>query len=135
MAAQLLCSSASLCHKGAAAVGLAKASTTHLGQQPSVQHSCVPMQQADHCAGGLVPDTVTSCCRLETALQSWCNDECEDQLQHVISTHLRSRYASSDVKVIFCTLLIYLFMLAAASIKTAVAMKLAGDGLPVPSRV
>ena len=39
-------------------------------------------------------------CRLETALQSWCNDECEDQLQHVISTHLRSRYASSDVKVI-----------------------------------
>lgn len=41
----------------------------------------------------------TSCCRLETALQGWCNDECEDQLQHVISTHLRSRYASSDVKV------------------------------------
>ena len=57
-AAKLLCSQAVLCHKGAAAAGLAKASNTHTGQQPSVQHSCMAMQQADHCADGLVPDTL-----------------------------------------------------------------------------
>lgn len=30
-------------------------------------------------------------CRFEMALSGWCNEECEDQLQHLISVHLGAR--------------------------------------------
>ncbi len=36
-------------------------------------------------------------CRLESALQGECSDECEDQLQHTISVHLRTRYLASEL--------------------------------------
>ncbi len=36
-------------------------------------------------------------CRLAVAVQGWCNVECEDQLQHTISVHLHSEYASDSV--------------------------------------
>ena len=36
-------------------------------------------------------------CRLEAALQGNCSLECEDQLQHTISVHLRTRYLASDL--------------------------------------
>lgn len=35
--------------------------------------------------------------RLTVAVQGWCNVECDDQLQHTISTHLHSDYASESV--------------------------------------
>ena len=35
--------------------------------------------------------------RLTIALQSWCNVECDDQLQHTISTHLDSNHAIESV--------------------------------------
>ncbi len=36
-------------------------------------------------------------CRLQSALQGECSDECEDQLQHTISVHLRTRYLASEL--------------------------------------
>lgn len=36
-------------------------------------------------------------CRLELALTGKCNEQCEDQLQHVISVHLRTRYLASEL--------------------------------------
>ena len=39
------------------------------------------------------------CCRLGVALQGWCNVECEDQLQHTISSHLHAQHASQLVDV------------------------------------
>lgn len=39
------------------------------------------------------------CCRLGVALQGWCNVECEDQLQHTISSHLDVQHASQLVDV------------------------------------
>ncbi|DBA84620.1 TPA: hypothetical protein ACH3X2_006195 [Trebouxia sp. C0005] len=35
--------------------------------------------------------------RLESALQGECSHECEDQLQHTISVHLRTRYLASEL--------------------------------------
>ena len=35
--------------------------------------------------------------RLTTAVQGWCNVECDDQLQHTISTHLDSDHAIQSV--------------------------------------
>jgi hypothetical protein len=37
--------------------------------------------------------------RMEVALKGWCTAECEEQLQHTLTTHLRSRYAKADVNV------------------------------------
>lgn len=36
-------------------------------------------------------------CRLESALAGRCDEQCEDQLQHVISVHLRTRYLASEL--------------------------------------
>ena len=36
-------------------------------------------------------------CRLESALQGDCSYDCEDQLQHVISVHLRTRYLAAEI--------------------------------------
>ena len=35
--------------------------------------------------------------RLTVAVQGWCNVECDDQLQHTISTHLHSDFATESV--------------------------------------
>lgn len=35
--------------------------------------------------------------RLTVAVQGWCNVECDDQLQHTISTHLHSDHATEIV--------------------------------------
>ncbi len=35
--------------------------------------------------------------RLTIAVQGWCNVECDDQLQHTISTHLDSDHATESV--------------------------------------
>lgn len=39
------------------------------------------------------------CCRLGVALQGWCNVECEDQLQHTITSHLDVQHAPQLVDV------------------------------------
>lgn len=36
-------------------------------------------------------------CRIESALQGKCSFECEDQLQHVLSIHLRTRYLAAEL--------------------------------------
>ena len=36
-------------------------------------------------------------CRLGVAIQGWCNVECEDQLQHTITSHLNAEHASKLV--------------------------------------
>ena len=36
-------------------------------------------------------------CRLELALTKKCDAQCEDQLQHIISVHLRTRYLASEL--------------------------------------
>lgn len=36
-------------------------------------------------------------CRLEFALAGSCGEWCEDQLQHTISIHLRTRYLASEL--------------------------------------
>lgn len=35
--------------------------------------------------------------RMEVAVQGWCDVECEDQLQHTISSHLDAQHASQHV--------------------------------------
>lgn len=36
-------------------------------------------------------------CRFDLALHGWCSDECEDLLQHLMTVHLGSRDAASDM--------------------------------------
>ena len=36
-------------------------------------------------------------CRLELALLGGCDVECEDQLQHLLTVHLRTRYLANDM--------------------------------------
>ena len=43
------------------------------------------------CAKSLKAMPLQVSCRFEMALQGWCNEECEDQLQHLISVHLGAR--------------------------------------------
>ena len=36
-------------------------------------------------------------CRLQKAFRGECDAECDDQLQHIITVHIRSRYAEREV--------------------------------------
>ena len=48
--------------------------------------------------GGLKAAAVPSC-RFQAAIgRSGCHEECQDQLEHVLSCHLRARHASSERK-------------------------------------
>ncbi len=38
-------------------------------------------------------------CRYESAAKARCNSKCIEQLDHVITSHLRSRYAKDDVEI------------------------------------
>ncbi|KAK9837693.1 hypothetical protein WJX74_003187 [Apatococcus lobatus] len=35
--------------------------------------------------------------RLERAIEGWCGEECEDELAHIMTVHIRNRYAKDDV--------------------------------------
>lgn len=34
---------------------------------------------------------------MERALKGWCGNECEDQLAHIMTVHIRNRYAKDEV--------------------------------------
>ncbi|DBB16176.1 TPA: hypothetical protein ACH3X3_015173 [Trebouxia sp. C0006] len=46
---------------------------------------------------GLISRVIKKIGPLTTAVQGWCNVECDDQLQHTISTHLDSDHATQSV--------------------------------------
>ena len=52
---------------------------------------------ASHCLISSARSGVPPGCRLELALLGGCDVECEDQLQHLLTVHLRTRYLANDM--------------------------------------